>query len=77
MRTRPAWHITPPGIARRCLCHQARAMFRVLLCRAHPGRLVCTRRWFTRGPAQHATADLERTRHEALCTTGLFTVAHL
>jgi hypothetical protein len=36
---------------------------------------VCGRRWFTRGPAAHAAADLERAAHEALCTTGLYTAA--
>ena len=75
MQTTPAWRPPPPGFAPRCLCHQARQLFRVLLCRAHPGRLICTRRWFIRGPAEHAAADLERTAHEALCTTGLYEAA--
>ncbi|MFJ6540503.1 hypothetical protein ACIQMP_07645 [Streptomyces sp. NPDC091385] len=77
MRVRPSWRTPPPGIAVRCRCYHAHALFRVLLCRAHSGPLVCDRRWFTRGPAQHAAADLQRATHEALCTTGLYTAAHL
>ncbi|WP_329140900.1 hypothetical protein [Streptomyces sp. NBC_00670] len=75
MTIRSALRRPPPGLAPRCPCHQAGTLFRVLLCRAHPGPLVCGRRWFTRGPAAHAAADLERAAHEALCTTGLYTAA--
>lgn len=77
MRSRPSVRAQLPGIAPRCPCHQAHTLFRVLLCRAHPGPLVCARRWFTVGPAQHAEADFERATHEALCPTGLYTAASL
>ncbi|MDT0435613.1 MULTISPECIES: hypothetical protein [Streptomyces] len=77
MRVRPAWRPPPPGLAPRCPCHRAHALIRVLLCRAHPGHLLCTRRWLAQGPAAHAAADLERITHEALCPTGLYTAAGL
>ncbi|MFC8676682.1 hypothetical protein ACFUEN_28855 [Streptomyces griseorubiginosus] len=77
MRTPPALRPPPPGLAPRCPCSRARSLIRVLLCRAHPGPLVCERRWLTRGPASHAVADIERTVHESLCNTGLYTAAGL
>lgn len=73
-RPRPVWLM--PALAPRCPVHSTK-VFRVLFCRVHPGRTLCSTRWVANGPTALAAHESERATHEALCSSGLYAAASL
>ncbi|MEW2164416.1 hypothetical protein AB0912_15690 [Streptomyces sp. NPDC007084] len=76
MRQRPRLVWLMPGLAPRCPVHAARG-YRVMLCRAHPGRTLCGTRWVAHSAAQLTANEAQRATHEALCGAGLYAAAGL